>query len=326
MRFYRALLRLYPESFRADYAAELGRTFDENVHNRGRISAMIAAVADVVPNALAVHWTILLQDLRFTARTLNGSRGFAIAAVLITALGVGANTATFSVADFVLLRPLPYKDPSAIVRLCEGPRDGSGWGCMNELSPANFRSAATETRSFEEWGAFTGASVNMVGSGEPVRIGGYRVTPEVFSVLGVPPMIGRTFDTTSAGAADASSLVLSWALWQTQFGGDTQVLGKTLRLDGTPYTVIGVMPRTFQFPDEGARIWMPLILRDDDFLDRGDTYLQAVGRLKEGVTFEQAGLICPRCSIASLAIFLSPTQRRGSATFANATLCCRNSV
>ena len=196
MRFYRALLRMYPESFRADYAGELARTFEENDRNRGRIGAMLAAVADVVPNAIAVHWTILLQDLRFTARTLNGSRGFAIAAVLITALGVGANTATFSVADFVLLRPLPFKDPSAIVRLCEGPRDGSGWGCMNELSPANYRSATADTRSFEGWGAFTGASVNMVGSGEPVRIGGYRVTPGVFSVLGVPPCGRRSSEVT----------------------------------------------------------------------------------------------------------------------------------
>jgi len=287
MRFYRALLRLYPESFRADYAAELERTFNENVRNRGRIGAIVAAVTDVVPNALAVHWAILLQDLRFTARTLNGSRGFAIAAVLITALGVGANTATFSVADFVLLRPLPFKNPNAIVRLCEGPRDGSGWGGMNELSPANFRSAVTDTRSFEGWGAFTGAPVNMVGSGEPVRVGGYRVTPQLFPVLGVAPLIGRTFDTTQAGAADASSLVLSWALWQTQFGGDPQVPGKTLRLDGVPYTVIGVMPQTFQFPDEGVRLWMPLIFRDDDYLDRGNTYLQAVGRLRKGVTFEQ---------------------------------------
>jgi predicted permease len=287
MRFYRALLRLYPASFRADYAAELARTFEDNVRNRGRFGAMVAAVTDVVPNALAVHWTILLQDLRFAARTLNNSRGFAIAAILVTALGVGANTATFSVADFVLLRPLPYSDPNAIVRLCEGPRDGGGWGCMNELSPANFRSAATETRSFEEWGAFTGAAVNMVGSGEPVRIDAYRTTPQVFTVLGVRPMMGRTFDTTQAGSADASSLVLSWALWQTQFGGDPQILGKALRLDGTPYTVIGVMPRTFQFPDEGTRLWMPLIFRDDDFLDRGDTYIHAVGRLKDGVAFEQ---------------------------------------
>jgi hypothetical protein len=278
MRFYRALLRLYPESFRADYATELARTFEENVRNRGRIGALAAAVADVVPNAIAVHWGILLQDLRFTARTLNGSRGFAIAAVLITALGVGANTATFSVADFVLLRPLPFKDPNAIVRLCEGPRDGSGWGCMNELSPANFRSAATDTRSFEGWGAFTGASVNMVGAGTgtPRRL---SCLPQVFSVLGVLPIVGRIRH--HAGRSCRRRVAgASWALWQTQLGGDPHVLGKTLRLDGVPYTVIGVMPRTFQFPDE-ARLWMPLILRDDDYLDRGNTYLQAVGRLKK---------------------------------------------
>jgi hypothetical protein len=197
---------------------------------------------------------------------------------------------------------------------------------MNELSPANFRSAATDTRSFEGWGAFTGAPVNMVGSGEPIRIGGYRVTPAVFSVLGVPPIVGRTFDTTQAGAADASSLVLSWALWQTQFGSDPHVLGKTLRLDGVPYTVIGVMPRTFQFPDERARLWMPLIFRDDDYLDRGDTYLQAVGRLRKGVTFEQGRADVSAVFDRLAREFPRPTRRRGSATFASATTCCRSSV
>ena len=109
--FYRALLRLYPRSFREEYAAELMRTYEESVRDRGRLSATIGAITDVVPNALAAHWTILAQDLRYAARSLKGSRGFAIATILVTALGVGANTATFSVADFVLLRPLRVPAP-----------------------------------------------------------------------------------------------------------------------------------------------------------------------------------------------------------------------
>src|SRR5918995_3475160 len=111
---------------------------------------------DVIPNALAVHREILVQDLRYTARTINRARGFAAAAILVTALGVGANAAAFSVADFVLLRPLPYPDSEALVRLCEGPRTGGGWGCMNQMSPANYRDLKNMSSSFTEMGAFAG--------------------------------------------------------------------------------------------------------------------------------------------------------------------------
>ena len=100
----------------------------------------------------------------------NRARGFALTAILVTALGVGANTAAFSVADFVLLRPLPFADPDALVRLCEGPRTGGGWGCMNELSPANYRDFKALSSSFEAMGAFTGSAVNLVGIGEPRRL------------------------------------------------------------------------------------------------------------------------------------------------------------
>jgi predicted permease len=285
--FYRALLRLYPSSYRADYHAELERTFDENVRDRGRPAALFAAIADVVPNAIAVHWGILAQDLRYTARTLNASRGFAVAAVLVTALGVGANTATFSVADFVLIRPLPFKDPDRLVRLCEGPREGGGWGCMNELSPANYRDVATSTRSFEGWGAFTGGDVNLVGTGEPMRVAAVRVTAQVLPILGVTPLVGRVFDSTNV--ADASSVVLSHGLWQSQFGGDDRIIGRTLQLDGTSHVVIGVMPAAFRFPGDNVALWLPLSLREQDFINRSNTYLHGIGRLKKGVTFEQGG-------------------------------------
>jgi predicted permease len=301
LAFYRALLRLYPASFREDYASELVRTFEETVRDRGRGAAMFAAIADVVPNAIAVHWEILVQDLRYTVRTLNGSRGFALAAVLVTALGVGANTATFSVADFVLVRPLPFRQPDALVRVCEGPRTGGGgWGCMNEMSPAMYRDVLAMTRSFEAFGAFRGNAVNLVGTGEPVRIGAAVVTHQVLPLLGVPPLMGRLFDTTAAGNADAGSVVLGYGLWQSQFGGDDRVLGRTLRLDGAPYVVIGVMPPQFRFPNEEVQLWMPLVLREADFLDRGDTYLQGIGRLKTGVSFEQA-----RADLSALAAHLA---------------------
>src|SRR5687767_12864491 len=121
-------------------------------------------------NAPAVHWDILKQDLRYTVRTLNRSRGFTLTAILVIALGVGANTAAFSVADFVLLRPLPFPDPDTLVRVCEGPRHGGGWGCNNQLSPANYRDMKAMSTSFAALGAFGSDAVNLVGGGEPRRI------------------------------------------------------------------------------------------------------------------------------------------------------------
>jgi predicted permease len=302
MAFYRALLRLYPASFRVDYAAELTRTFAENVRDQGRISATLTAIADVVPNAIAAHWELLVQDLRYTARTLNGSRGFAIAAILVTALGVGANTATFSVADFALFRPLPFKKPEQLVRLCEGPKDGSGWGCMNQLSPANFRDVQNSaTGAFEAWGAFWGSAVNLVGQGDPVRVSGVLVTPGLLPLLGVPPLLGRVFDTTRTGTADAASVVISHGLWQTQFGGDERIIGKSIRLNDQPYVVIGVMPQGFRYPGDGVQVWRQLVLPDSAYLNRNDNYLDGVGRLREGATFEQGR--------AELATIFSRMQR-----------------
>ena len=292
--FYRALLRLYPASFRAEYASELTRTFETQMRDRGPWTGVLAAIGDVVPNALAAHWEILKQDLHYTARTLSNARGFAIAAILVTALGVGANTATFSVADFVLIRPLPFKDPHELVRLCEGPKDGSGWGCMNQSSPANLRDVVnTATTSFESWGAWTGWSVNLVGQGEPQRISAVQVTPQVIPILGVTPLLGRVFERgpdpreLRTPDADAATVVLSHGLWQTQFGGDPGVLGKRLLLDGAPHVVIGVMPPAFRFPSQEVQLWIPLALPDQTFENRQNTYLDAIGRLRDGVTFEQ---------------------------------------
>jgi putative ABC transport system permease protein len=287
-RLYRFLLRLYPESFRAEYGHELTSTFEDSTRGRSDTASAVAAVRDVVPNAFLVHGRILLQDLRYALRTLNRARGFAVTVVLVTAIGVGANTATFSVADFVLLRPLPFPEPNTLVRLCWGPRTGGGWGCNNQLSPANYRDYKSMTPAFQTLGAFSGSAVNLVGAGEPQRLASAEVTSDVLPLLGVSPALGRVFDSAGGGEADARSVVLSYGLWQSQFAGAARVLGQSVNLNGAPYEIIGVMPPGFHFPTRDVQLWTHLMLREQDFANRDNNYLEAVGRLKPGVSMDQA--------------------------------------
>src|SRR5262245_12791207 len=214
MPIYRLLLYLYPASFRADYGEDMAAIFRMRLletHGLSHVTLWFAVFHEVIMNAPSAHWDILKQDLRYTARALNRARGFALTAIVVTALGVGANTAAFSVADFVLLRPLPFGDPDALVRLCEGPRRGRGWGCMNQLSPANFRDLKGMSSSFEELGAFGNDAVNLVGGGEPRRLVAARVAPEVLPLLGVQPVLGRVFE--REGQRDVGAAVIGYGLW-----------------------------------------------------------------------------------------------------------------
>jgi putative ABC transport system permease protein len=288
---YRRFLHLFPASFRVEYGDEMCALFaEQSAGTRGfdRLVVLLGAVADVVPNALAAHWDLLLQDLRYVLRSLNRARGFAVAVVAVIAVGVGANTAAFSVADFVLLRPLPFPEPNTLVRLCWGPRTGGGWGCMNQLSPANYRDYKTLTSSFQAMGAFSGNSVNLVGAGDPLRLPMVGVTSEVLPLLGVPPVLGRVFDASHEGNADDREVILSYGLWQSHFGGDPRVLGRRVNLNGAPYEVIGVMPPGFHFPNRDVQVWTHLVLREQDYEDRDNNYLEGVGRLKPGVSMTQA--------------------------------------
>ncbi|HEX4681404.1 MAG TPA: ABC transporter permease, partial [Gemmatimonadaceae bacterium] len=212
MRFYRLLLHLYPKSFRTEYAEEMGAAFETRSRGSGRFAALASAVADVVPNAIGAHWDIQRADLRHTLRMLRRSPGFAITAALVVALGVGANTAAFSVADFVLIRPLPFPHSDRLVTLWEST---PGYGSM-ELSPGNYKDWKARARSFEGMGAYTDYAANLTGSGEPLRLGMGIVTWDLFDVLGVRPVLGRTF--TAADTVANQSVLLSYDLWQTQFG------------------------------------------------------------------------------------------------------------
>src|SRR5688500_8125068 len=183
LRFYDALLRLYPAGFRAEYRAERRAAFAARAAElAGPFAApraALAAVADVVPNALAAHRDILAQDLRHAGRSLRRTPGFAVTAILLVALGVGANTAAFSLADFVFVRPLPFPDADRLVKVWVAtPVYGSA-----EMLPALHRDWATESRSFEALGAYVPAEVNLVGPTEPRRLTVVRVTPDVLPLL-----------------------------------------------------------------------------------------------------------------------------------------------
>jgi len=289
MRFYRALLYLYPADFRVEYRHELCAAFAERTRDYAGplapVAAVLAALADVVPNALAAHGDVLRQDLRYAGRSLRRTPGFALTAVLVVALGVGANTAAFSLADFVLLRPLPFPEPDRLVRLWERT---PGYGRM-ELSPANYVDWKAQATSVQGMAAYYNRAVNLVGTTEPRRLETAAVTPELFRTLGVPALAGRIF--TPGDSTDSHVVVLSYPLWQTHFGSDPRILGTVVRLDGTPFTVVGVMPASFRFPDRTVEAWTPFILRElseEDFLDRNNNFLEVVARLRDGVSLAQA--------------------------------------
>jgi predicted permease len=282
MRFYRVLLYLYPGSFRAEYDEELSVVFAERSRDRSALLVFLGALADVIPNAIAAHWDVLKYDLRYTVRSLRRTPGFAITAILVAALGVGANTAAFSLADFVLLRPLPFPEADRLLHLREAPMGGG----TNELSPANFRDWKTQARSFENMGAYTYGASNMVGNGEPRRVELIRATPDLLPVLGVQPLLGRPF--TASDLRQAEPLILSYPLWQSQFGGDRNVLGRSIRLDGKPHVITGVMPPTFQFPNRDIEAIGALVFDEEAYEDRTNSYITGVGRVRKGLTVDAA--------------------------------------
>jgi predicted permease len=286
MGYYRSLLLLYPASFRAEYGEEMRAVFARRQRDAvglpGVAWVWIAALFETLRDAAAVHWDILRQDLRYTARTLARTPGFTLTAILVMALGIGANTAAFSVTDFVLIRPLPFPQPDRLVQLWENVPSYDEM----ELSPANYRDWKRMTKSFETIGAFYPQQVSLIGHGEPERIEGAEVSADLLPTLGVQPVMGRLFTAAEDRPGAAGTVILSYRMWQSEFGGDPAIVGSQLNLDGSPFTVIGVMPREFGFPVSDTRLWLPSRLPEDP--DRNNNYMDVVGRLKPGVSLEQA--------------------------------------
>ena len=233
----------------------------------------------------------LLADVRYGLRQMRAHPGFTAVAVLTLALGIGANTAIFSVVNAMLLRPLPYPEPDRLVRIWESslrqesPRVAGA--DRNVVNPYNFLDWREYSRSFESMAAISALATNLGTQGEPVAVQGMQVTPEFFSVLRTAPLLGRTFTAADGVRGQDRSIILSYGLWKRQFGGDASIVGRKIQVDGVLCEVIGVMPQGFSFPKIPAEVWTPMVLERTEEFKRG-RYLSVVARLKPGVTLMQA--------------------------------------
>jgi putative ABC transport system permease protein len=244
--------------------------------------------------ALATPWSRLFMDtiwndVRYALRTWTRAPGFTAVAILTIALGVGANTTMFSVINATLFRPLPFPEPDRLMSLWKGevsdPTD------INITSMPVYREWVERSRTFESIALFdsAGRGYNLTGQGEPEQVSGVRVTASFFTVLGVPPMLGRTFLPKEEEPGNDREVVLSEGLWRRSFGADPRLVGKAIAIDGNAYTVVGVMPAHFQFQFwSGPReLWVPAGWTRGD-REPGSNSFVAIGRLKPGVSLEMA--------------------------------------
>ncbi len=231
--------------------------------------------------------THLLQDLRYAARMLLAKPGFTLAAVLTLALGIGANTAVFSVVDALLLKPLPYADSERLVEIHNSYPH-------NDLliagdSIPDYLDRREQAPALADTALYTQGSYNLTAQGAPQRLNGIVATPSLFSTLGANAALGRVLADDDARAGNDHVVVLSFALWKNQFGADAGIVGRDMRLNGDSYRIIGVMPQGFFFPDRTALLWTPFTFSDKQRSDdeRGREFSGMVGRLKPSATIAE---------------------------------------
>jgi len=228
----------------------------------------------------------LFQDIRYGVRTLLKNPGFTAVAVIALALGIGANSAIFSVVNAVLLRPLQFDQPEQLVLVWE-KRPALG-RVRNPASYPDFVDWRAQNQVFENMAAYVGRGFNLTGTDEAERIDGTAISPSMFQILRVQPRIGRAFQDDEDKPGQNSVVILSNGVWQRRFGADPDIAGKTIKLNDQSYTVIGVMPADFIFPNRSTEVWVPLTPSPEDQNNRGGHGFNVVARLKQGVTLDQA--------------------------------------
>lgn len=270
---------LSPSAARAQTVAELG--------DLDRVRAQLYEIDRRIARrqTRADWWEGIAQDLRHTMRGLMRSPGFTIIAVATLAVGIGANTAIFSVVDNVLLRPLPYADSDQLVWL-NFTAPGLGYDEM-PFSEGVYAYMRTAQRSLQGMALFSGQEFDLSGRGDASRVSGERVTPGFFQLLGVRPALGRAFAPGDGKPGAARVVILSHALWLSEFGGDPGAIGRTLTIDGVAHEVVGIAPPRFAFPGPSDRVWLPLII-DPANLNAGNFSYRCIGRLKPGETVAAA--------------------------------------
>src|SRR5438874_5956825 len=250
---------------------------------------------------------IFLQDIRYAARMLRKAAGFTIIAVLTLALGIGATTAIFTIINSVLLRPLQYKDSDRLVYLNEESKQLKGMS----ISYLNFEDWQSQNHVFERMGAAQGNAFVLSGDEQPELVFGRSVSEGFFPTLGITPALGREILLEDDQPSAAPVALLSYGLWQRRFGGNPNVIGTALDLDQKAYTVIGVLPKGFEYLGNVDDVFVPLGLQAKDFTDRGNhPGIYAIARLKPGVALEQA-----RAEMNGIARRLEqeyPTTNRGN--------------
>jgi hypothetical protein len=213
----------------------------------------------------------LVQDIRYGARTLRKSPGFTLVAITMLALGIGANTAIFSLVSAVLLRPLPFPEPDRLMLVWD---DFSVRGGLprTEPTPADYVDWKKQSQSFADMAAFIPDTYNFTGTGDPEKLAGIRTTANLFAVLGMQPLVGRTLAPSDEQPDATPVVVINERLWRSRFGADPGVVGQTIHLNGLAYTVVGVVPTDFQFPNKNAVLWMPARFTPDELAQRSNYY------------------------------------------------------
>jgi predicted permease len=230
----------------------------------------------------------LLQNLKFALRQLIKSPGFTIVAVVILALGIGANTAIFSVVHAVLLEPLPYSDADRLVQIWHTPPQEQFPGVTQfAISAANFLDWQKQNTVFEGMALYSHAGFELTGSGKPETVMASRVSSGFFQLLGLQPILGRAFMAEEDQAGKNHEVILTHKLWKERYGADPKVVGRTVTLDGSPYVIVGVMGPQMRKPDY-AQMWTPMGLTADEAVVRGEHHYLAFARLKPGVAVAQA--------------------------------------
>jgi predicted permease len=229
-----------------------------------------------------------LQDLRHGTRSLRKNPGFTAIAVVVLALGIGANTAIFSVVNAALLRPLPFPEPDRLMRIWHTPPQKSFPGIPTfAISAANYEDWEKQSHSFDSMTIYSGKTFNLTGAGEPERVLAATMSPQFFSTLRVKPLLGRDFTPEEHLTGHGDAVMLSYGFWNSHFGGAANVVGTTVKLNEKTYLIAGVMPKEMRLPG-WAQLWTPMAWTDQERAVRGEHHYSAIARLKAGVTVREA--------------------------------------